>query len=109
VEYSQFERQPAHVRDDDRRSGDDRRGPLRREADRGERLRELIAFATAMCGGLAVLYFFFVAIGTIDMGEAVVATVCAVVLALIWVVSFWWRMRTGAAALQRPDRERRGF
>lgn len=109
MEYSQFERHPAHARDDERRIGDDRRDALRRRTDRGERLREIIAFATAMCGGLAVLYFFFVAIGTIDMGDAIVATVCAIILALIWVVSFWWRMRTGGAMLQRPDRERRGF
>lgn len=109
MEYSQFERHPAHMRDDDRRARDDRRAGTRRRADRRERLREVIAFAIAMCGGLAVLYFFFVAIGTIDVGDAVVATVCALILALIWLVSFWWRGRRGASMLQRTDRERRGF
>jgi hypothetical protein len=109
VEYSQFDRHPAYVRRDDRRSGDDRRGGLRREADRAQRLREMVAFAIAMCGGLAVLYLFFVIIGTIDVGDAIVATVGALVLAAIWLFSFWRRMKTNALVAQRPDRERRGF
>ena len=66
-------------------------------------------FAFAMCGGLAVLYLFFVVIGTIDVGDAAVATLTAIVLALIWLFSFWRRMRTDAVVRQRPDRERRGF
>src|SRR3954463_9731782 len=85
------------------------RGLARREADRAERLREMAAFAIAMCGGLAVLYLFFVAIGTIDVGDAAVATGAAIVLALIWLVAYWHRMRTNAHVVQRPDRERRGF
>ena len=109
MEYSQFDRHPSYGRDPERRSGDDRRGGLRRGADRSERLREMAAFAIAMCGGLAVLYVFFVVIGTIDVGDAVVATVAAVVLAAIWLFSFWRRMKTNAGLLQRPDRERRGF
>lgn len=110
VEYSQFDQHPAYTLDDDRRRGDDRRAALRREADRAERMRELAAFAVAMCGGLAVLYLFFVIIGTIHLGEAVAATVVAVILAAIWLFSFWWRMRSNASRLaQRPDRERRGF
>ena len=109
MEYSQFDRHPSYVRGDDRRDRGDRRGAVRREADRAERLREMAAFAIAMCGGLAVLYLFFVAIGTIDIGEAAVATGAAVVLALIWLVGFWRRMRTNALVVQRPDRERRGF
>jgi hypothetical protein len=110
VEYSQFDRRPANTRGDDRRAGDDRRGGLRREADRAEGMREMAAFAIAMCGGLAVLYVFFVLIGTIDIGEAVAATVVAVILAAIWLFSFWRRMKSNASRVaQRSDRERRGF
>jgi hypothetical protein len=108
VEYSQFDRHPAYGRDD-RRSGGDRRGAARRHADRAERMREMAAFAIAMCGGLAVLYLFFVAIGTVEVGEAAVATGAAIVLALIWLGFYWHRMRTNALVVQRPDRERRGF
>lgn len=109
MEYSEFDRHPPYARGDERRSGDDRRGAVRREADRAERLRQMAAFAVAMCGGLAVLYLFFVAIGTIDIGDAAAATIGAIVLALIWLVVFWRRMRTNALVVQRPDRERRGF
>jgi protein-S-isoprenylcysteine O-methyltransferase Ste14 len=109
VEYSEFDRHPAYARGDDRRSGDDRRGAMRREADRAERMREMAAFAIAVCGGLAVLYVFFVIIGTIDIGDAAVATGAAIVLALIWLAAFWRRMRSNALVVQRPDRERRGF
>ena len=69
----------------------------------------MAAFAIAMCGGLAVLYVFFVAIGTVDLGDAIVATIAALVLAAIWLVAFWRRMKTNALVVQRPDRERRGF
>ena len=93
----------------DRRTGADRRGGLRREADRSERMREMAAFAFAMCGGLAALFVFFVIIGTVNVGDAVVATVAAIVLALIWLVGFAQRIRTNAQVAQRPDRERRGF
>lgn len=82
---------------------------MRRQSDRAERIREMAAFASALCGGLAVLYLFFVAIGTIDIGNAAIATGFAVLLALVWLVSFWRRMRSDAALAQRPDRERRGF
>lgn len=109
MESSQFDRRPAYSQTGDRRDGDDRRGGLRRGADRAERMREMAAFAIAMCGGLAVLYFFFAAIGTVDLGDAAVATGAAVVLALIWLVGYWRRLKTGAAFVQRPDRERRGF
>src|SRR6478736_9583633 len=109
MEFSQFDRHPAYARPSDRRTGDDRRGGLRREADRSERMREMAAFAIAMCGGLAVLYLFFVIIGTIDVGDAIAATVAALVLAAIWLWAFRQRMKSNAAMVQRPDRERRGF
>jgi hypothetical protein len=109
VEYSQFDRHPAYARGDDRRGRSDRRGALRREADRAGRMREMAAFAIAMCGGLAVLYLFFVVIGTIDVGEAAAATGAALLLAAVWLIGFWRRLSNGAAVVQRPDRERRGF
>ena len=109
MEFSQFDRHPAYARPDDRRSGGDRRGGLRREADRSERMREMAAFAIAMCGGLALLYLFFIIIGTIDVGDAIAATVAALVLAALWLWGFRRRMKTGAVVVQRPDRERRGF
>jgi hypothetical protein len=107
-DYTPFDRHPAYARDD-RRSGYDRRGAARRQADRAERLREMAAFAIAMCGGLVVLYAFFVAIGTVDVADAAVTTVAVVVLALIWIAGYWRRMKTNAVMVQRPDRERRGF
>ena len=109
MEYSQFDRHPAYARGDDRRAPIDRRGALRREADRAQRMREMAAFTISMCGGLAVLFLFFVAIGTVDVGNAIAATVVAIVLALIWLAAFWRRMKSDAAVVQRPDRERRGF
>ena len=108
MEYSQFDRHPAYA-SSDRRAGDDRRGGVRREADRKERVREMAAFAIAVCGGLALLFLFFVIVGTVDVGDAVVATVAACILAAIWVWGFYRRLRTNASFVQRPDRERRGF
>ena len=108
MEYSQFDRHPAYA-SGDRRTGDDRRGALRREADRAERIREMVAFAIAVCGGLAVLFLFFVIVGTVNVGNAAVATVAACVLAAIWLFGFWRRLKTNASFVQRPDRERRGF
>jgi hypothetical protein len=69
----------------------------------------MAAFAVAMCGGLVVLYVFFVAIGAIDLGNAAAATGTAIVLAVVWLVAYRYRMRTNALVQQRPDRERRGF
>ena len=109
MEYSQFDRHPAYARTDDRRTRDDRRDGLRRHADRQERIRELAAFAIAMCGGLAVLFLFFVVVGTIEFEDAAVATVLAILLALVWLFFFWRRMKSDASFVQRPDRERRGF
>jgi hypothetical protein len=109
MEFSQFDRHPAYARGSERRGTDDRRDALRRESDRADRMRELVAFVFAFCGGLVVLYVFFVVIGTINIGEAAIATGLAVVLGVIWLLAFWRRLQTGAAMVQRPDRERRGF
>lgn len=108
MEYSEFDRHPAYA-SSDRRVGPDRRGALRREADRAQRMREMAAFVISMCGGLAVLFLFFVIIGTVDVGNAVAATAVAILLAVIWLFFFWRRMKTDALVVQRPDRERRGF
>jgi protein-S-isoprenylcysteine O-methyltransferase Ste14 len=109
MEFSQFDRHPAYARTSDRRGDDDRRGGFRRQADRVDRMREIVAFVIAFCGGLVVLYVFFAAIGAINFGDAAVATAGALVLAIIWLLGFWRRLQTGAAVVQRPDRERRGF
>ncbi|MFL5895857.1 MAG: hypothetical protein ACJ76Z_12200 [Thermoleophilaceae bacterium] len=109
MEFSQFDRHPAYARPSDRRGGDDRRDGLRREEDRQQRMRDMVAFSFAVCGGLVVLYVFFAAIGAINLADAAVATGGAIVLALIWLLGFWRRLQTGAAMVQRPDRERRGF
>jgi len=73
------------------------------------RLRSAVATVGAICGGLAVLYFFFAAIGAVDLGDAALATVVAVLLGLVWLGFFVYRIRTDAVRVQRPDRERRGF
>ena len=109
MEYSQFDRHPAYARPGERRSSDDRRGGMRREADRRERMREMFAFTFAFCGGLVALYLFFVVVGAINIGDAVIATIAALALAGVWLYGFWRRLATGALIVQRPDRERRGF
>jgi hypothetical protein len=109
MEFSQFDRHPAYARPSDRRDRDDRRAGLRRSADRRERMREMAAFTFAFCGGLAVLYVFFVVVGAIHLSDAAIATGAALVLALVWLYGFWRRLVTGAVIVQRPDRERRGF
>ena len=94
----------------ERRSGMDRRSDFgRRDQDRRARFRDIAATALAICGGLAILYLFFAAVGTVDLGDAIVATVIAIGLALIWVVGAYQRYRTGATFITRRDRERRGF
>lgn len=72
-------------------------------------LRIIVAATIALCGGLALLYFVFAAIGAVDLGESRTATIIAVILALIWFTAFVLRYRTGAIEVQRTDRERRGY
>jgi hypothetical protein len=95
------------------RRADERRGYLRRAEDRyllnQARLRTATAALMAVCGGLAVVFLFFAAMGAVDLGDAIAATVIAIVFALVWLSGFIYRARTGAAMLQRADRERRGF
>ena len=95
------------------RRAEERRGYLRRTEDREilqqERLRSALAALMAVCGGLAVVFLFFAVMGAVDVGDAIAATIIAVVLALIWLSGFVYRARTGAVRLQQGDRERRGF
>jgi hypothetical protein len=99
---------------DDRRStrsiGGRRQAPRRAE-DRSKLLREMVALVIALCGGLAVIYLFFAALGAVDVGEAAMASAIALGLGLVWVIAFGYRLRTNAArsAGPRADKERRGF
>ena len=81
--------------------------PVLRQGRRGQ---DVVAGLLTLGLGLAVLYFFFAFIGTIDMGESLVFTIIAIALILIWLVGAWLRLRAGNVALvTRADRERRGF
>ena len=98
---------------EERRVTPDRRQLERRREDRSFYLRTAAAAAIAICGGLAIVYLFFAAFGAIDVGDAVVATTIAVVMALVWLGGYLVRHRQLGAGAQRTtdkiDRERRGF
>ena len=89
--------------------------PERREYDRREEehrnlLPAVISLLFAVCGGLAAIFLFFAAMGAVDLGDAVAATVIAIVMGLVWFGGFYYRHRTGEVRLaERRDRERRGF
>ena len=83
--------------------------PGRRTEDRQRRFRDVTATVIAFCGGLAILYLFFAAIGTVKLSDAIVATVIAIVLAVVWVIGAYQRWKSGAIFITRRDRERRGF
>jgi len=87
----------------------ERRAYVRREEDHGNLLRAVISLLVAVCGGLAAIFLFFAAMGAIDLGDAIAATVIAVVMGLVWFGGFYYRHRTGAGRTQWRDRERRGF
>jgi hypothetical protein len=90
-------------------TGDRRMGAGRRDEDRALRFRNLAATLLAFCGGLAVLYLFFAAIGTVKLKDAAVATAIAIALAVVWLIGAYQRRRSGAIFITRRDRERRGF
>ena len=102
----------AERRTTDRRStrglGGRRQAP-RRAADRARLLRDMAALVCALCGGLAVVYLFFAALGAIDIGEAATASAIAIGLGVVWMLGFGYRLRSQAYRAQRADRERRGF
>lgn len=87
----------------------DRREQTRRRADHSELTRTVVATLIAVCGGLAAIYLFFAAMGAVDVGDAVAATVIAVIMGLVWFVAFYYRQRNNAGRVQWRDRERRGF
>ena len=93
---------------DDRRQGE-RRSYERREEDRRQRMRDVLAMVLAICGGLAVVYLFFAALGAIDIGEAATASMIALGLGAVWMIGFGYRLRNQAFKATRADKERRGF
>src|SRR5688500_18591919 len=84
-------------RSEDRRSsrsfGGRRQAP-RRAADRAKVLRDMAALLFALCGGLAVIYLFFAALGAIDVVEAATASVIALALGVVWMLGFGYRLRS---------------
>ena len=92
-----------------KRAASRRVSPARRAEDRQRRFRDAAATLLAFCGGLAILYLFFAAIGTVDLGDAIVATVIAIGLAIIWLIGAYQRWKSGAIFVTRRDRERRGY
>ena len=89
--------------------GRERRSYKRRAEDHQELLRAVVSLALAICGGLAAVFLFFAAMGAVDIGDAVVATAIAFVMAAVWFAGFWYRHRHHADREQWRDRERRGF
>ena len=91
-----------------------RRGEDRRRSPHGRRSSDYrggftpITVLVSICGGLVVLYLFFVAIGGVDPTEDPGWTVAALVLALLW-LAYSWRRLWGGGASPTVDRERRGF
>jgi hypothetical protein len=103
--------------DSDRRGGDrratlelgGRREAPRRAADRAKVLRDMAALVFALCGGLAVVYLFFAALGAIDIGEAATASLIALGLGVVWMLGYGVRLRNQAFRATRADKDRRGF
>ena len=96
------------------RRAPERRSYSRRAEDRAQFMRVAAAAAMAICGGLAVLFLFFWALGAIDVEDAAAATIVAIVLAGVWFAGFLYRRRQVEAdllarRLVKQDRERRGF
>ena len=89
--------------------GRERRSYRRRAEDHQELLRAVVSLAIAICGGLAVVFLFFAAMGAVDIGDALVATAIALVMAAVWFAGFWYRHKTHADRQNWRDRERRGF
>ena len=83
---------------------------VREEEEHGNLLRGVVSLLFAVCGGLAIIFLFFAAMGAVDLGDAIAATVIAIVAGLVWFGGFYYRHRTGEVRLaERRDRERRGF
>ncbi|MEA2444533.1 MAG: hypothetical protein QOJ12_1825 [Thermoleophilales bacterium] len=102
-----LDRQPAPV--PARRPRLDRRAFTRRAEDHGQLLRATVSMLLAICGGLAVVFLFFAALGAVNLKDALAATVIALVMGGVWFAGFYYRHRTQATRVQWRDRERRGF
>lgn len=89
-----------------RRGADRRRGPRRAEETEG-RFAAMPAL-WAIIGAAVVAYLFFMALGNVRPGDAPVATVIALALAVLWLVHAWRRVIVGSRS-PVGDRERRGF
>ena len=93
----------------DRRAPDRRTGELRRSEDRVQMMRTAIVAATSICGGLAILFVFFWALGAVDVKDAVASAIAAGVLAAVWLGGFWYRHQVESKSGRQHERERRGF
>jgi hypothetical protein len=90
----------------------ERREYVRREEEHRQLLRTVVSLLFAICGGFAAIFLFFALMGAIDFGDAIAATVIAIVLGLVWFGGFYYRHRAHAGETrlaERRDRERRGF
>ena len=85
------------------------RRALTRPEDHAQLLRATVSMLVAICGGLAVVFLFFAALGAVNLKDALAATVIAIVLGGVWFAGFFYRHRTQAGRAQWRDRERRGF
>jgi fatty acid desaturase len=102
---------PVLDRDDTAAAGStlERRAYTRRSEDHTQLVRGVVSMLFAICGGLAVVFLFFAAMGAVDLGDAIAATVIAVLMGVVWFTGFYYRHRTHAGRAQWRDRERRGF
>jgi len=82
---------------------DSRRRRLEAQGSSGAR-----AAFWAIIGSIVVVYLFFIALGGIDPGDAKVATIIVLALAVLWLAHAWRRLITGGSS-PIGDRERRGF
>ncbi len=71
--------------------------------------RAALAMLLSICGGLAVLYLIVYSVGGVPLTDSGPIFLVAIVLAVVWLIGFIYRYRTGAARVTRADRERRGF
>ena len=92
---------------EERRRSDRRESAGRRSSDYRGGFTPL-TILMAVCGGLVVLYLFFIAVGGVDPTEDKGWTIAALVLAALWLAYSWRRLWSGGAS-PTADRERRGF